>query len=115
MSLSDAGPLDLPAVVAPRMAHPGSHASRGWWPVLEELDARLSEIDLGYRLNKVKGKWGSSVSTSLTKVVAVRKQMPFKENALLAAFERRSGSVCQVCGALEQRSSRRVSGDHCSA
>ena len=101
MSLSDAKPLDPPAVVRARMAHPGSHAARGWWPLLEELDARLSEIDSDYRLDQVKEKWG------LLRVYLADESRRYETapglKALLAAFERRSSSVCQDCGALGQR------------
>jgi hypothetical protein len=97
MARREVEPPDLPVVLRARAdQHPGSSAPRGWWPLLEKLDAQLSKIDPDYRLHQVKQKWGllriylADDTCSRVTGDALR--------SLLAACERHSGEVCERCG-----------------
>ncbi|GAA4407334.1 hypothetical protein [Tsukamurella soli] len=70
--------------------------SKGWYPLLVQLDADLAAIDPGYELHQCKEKYGTLrfYFDTDTDVDAARTRM----NALVDAAEDRSARTCDRCG-----------------
>jgi hypothetical protein len=79
-----------------------SFAGVGWWPLLEEMHARLEVIEPRYRLSQVKEKLGllrvyvanSSYERGLEVAADVK--------TVVTEYERRSAEICEQCGGAGQ-------------
>lgn len=75
-----------------------SSANVGWWPLLEEMHARLDAVEPGYRLVQVKEKLGllrvyvADTSDEPSTPVAVELK------TIISEYERRSAEICERCG-----------------
>jgi hypothetical protein len=61
----------------------------GWWPILDELDETLAQIDPGYQTVQVKEKFG------LLRVYISGSQ---EAQEAIYQYEEYSGKVCENCG-----------------
>lgn len=68
---------------------------KGWYPLIVELDARLAEIDPDYEVHQAKEKYGSLRYYTSTKGTESF-DGPFFD--LIRGAERRSESICEICG-----------------
>lgn len=70
-----------------------SGVGEGWWPIIEELHAKLLELDPEYTVDQVKEKFGT------LRYYASFKNIPWQEASdLIAAAEKESAMRCEVCG-----------------
>lgn len=68
--------------------------SRGWYPIIIELDQALAAIDPGYQVHQVKEKLGGLRVYYSTEVEGAREQM----DALVDAAEEMCERTCELCG-----------------
>lgn len=68
--------------------------SRGWYPIIIELDQQLAAIDPDYELHQVKEKYAGLRVYYSTQVEGAREQM----EQLVDAAEERCESTCELCG-----------------
>jgi len=75
-----------------------SSAGVGWWPLLEEMHARLDSIEPGYRLAQVKEKLGllrvHVADTSYEHSSPASAEL----RAISSEYECRSAEICERCG-----------------
>lgn len=97
----DAGPhADALAAVLRRIPDAYGHwigCGPGWYPLIAEADTRLSAIDPDYTVHQVKQKFGT-----LRLYIAASESDRQQDEALKAVLvdvERRSTTVCEMCGA----------------
>ncbi|NOP95158.1 hypothetical protein [Mycolicibacterium fortuitum] len=68
--------------------------SRGWYPIIIELDEAMAAIDPDYELHQVKEKYAGLRVYYSTQVEGAREQM----EQLVDAAEERCESTCELCG-----------------
>lgn len=68
--------------------------SKGWYPIIIELDRALTEIDPAYELHQAKEKFGGLRYYFRTRIEGAREQM----NALIRAAEEQAAATCELCG-----------------
>ncbi|WP_017205600.1 hypothetical protein [Mycobacteroides abscessus] len=69
--------------------------SKGWYPIIIELNQQLAVIDPAYELHQVKEKFGLLRYYYSTEVEGARDRM----NTLIRAAQEQAAATCELCGA----------------
>lgn len=69
--------------------------SKGWYPLITQLDAQLAELDPDYELHQVKEKFGVLRYYAHSQ----RQGVSDRFNQLIRDAERSSAVICELCGA----------------
>lgn len=75
-----------------------SHIEKGWLPLLEELDRKISEINPDYVLDQIKEKFGVLTVYVSHDFVNETQEQYFQIEKLIAETRQKSSEICDVCG-----------------